>query len=384
MADVQRLHVGVIGCGTVAQIMHLPYLRSLPDLFEIAALSDLSPGLLQALGEQYNVPAARRYLNYLDLLASDSVDAVLVLNSGSHAPQVIAAAQAGKHILVEKPLCFTLREADEIIAAIDEAQVKLMIAYMKRYDPGYRYAQNAVKTMNSIRYVQINTLHPAEDQYWNIHGLMRFSDVPAEVIRPLQQAQEDLITEAIGHVSETLRFVYFDVILGSMVHDINALRGLIGEPERVLYTDIWPSTEKAPSITTILAYPNEVRAVYTWTYLAELRDYFEEIALMSSGSRIRIQFPSPFLKHFPTPIVVQHMEDGAAVEKRVQASYDEAFREELRAFHECVTQDQQPLTNAADGRADIAILQGIVAALHPTGLGGEAAQAAQQGMGVPL
>jgi predicted dehydrogenase len=358
--------------------MHLPYLDSLPELYEIAALSDLSPSLLRFLGDKYNVPAARRSTDYRDLLASDQVDAVLVLNSGTHAPQILAAVQAGKHVLVEKPLCFTLREADEIVSAVKKAGVKLMVAYMKRYDPGYRYAQNVVKDMRGLRYVQINTLHPSEDQYHNIFGVTRFNDVPQEVIQPLMAAQDALIREAIGDVSETLKFVYFDVILGSLVHDINALRGLIGEPEGVLYSGIWPENEKAPSITTILSYPGDVRVVYTWTYLAELRDYFEEIALMSSASRVRIQFPSPFLKHFPTPIVVQHMENGAAIEKRVQASYNEAFREELRAFHDCVVNDQEPITNAADGRADIAILQQVVAALRPAGLGGEAARAASQ------
>src|SRR5205809_2484241 len=98
MSNSSRLRVGVIGCGTVAQIMHLPYLHSMPDLFEIAALSDLSPGLLKILGERYGVSAKQRFTNYHDLLASD-VDAVLVLNSGSHAPQILAAAKAGKHVL---------------------------------------------------------------------------------------------------------------------------------------------------------------------------------------------------------------------------------------------------------------------------------------------
>src|SRR5258708_39647403 len=134
MAQTNRLRVGVIGCGTVAQIMHLPYLHSMPDLFEIAALSDLSPGLLKILGERYGVPAKQCYTDYHDLLAAD-VDAVLVLSSGSHAPQILAAAKAGKHVLVEKPMCFTLREADEIIAAGKKAKNKLMGAYMKGSEP---------------------------------------------------------------------------------------------------------------------------------------------------------------------------------------------------------------------------------------------------------
>jgi len=369
----KRLRVGVIGCGTVAQIMHLPYLRSLPDLYQIAAISDLSPKLLQHVGEMYGVPESHRFSDYRDLVASD-VDAVLIFSGGSHAPQAIAAAQAGKHILVEKPLCFTLREADEIIAAVQKANVKLMVAYMKRYDPGYRYAQKLVKSMPDIHYVQINTLHPSEEQYWNIHGVTRFNDVPQSVIAPLIADKEKLLDEAVGSISETLRFIYEDSILGSMVHDINALRGLIGEPEGVVYTDIWPEGEKLPSTTTILKFPNNIRALYTWTFLPDLRDYFEEIALMSPANRLRIQFPSPFLKHFPTPIVFQGMEDGAAFRKEVQVSYDEAFREELKAFHDCVINDQQPITDAPDGKKDVAILQQVIAALHPAGLGGEAAR----------
>ena len=114
--------------------------------------------------------------------------------------------------------------------------------------------------------------------------------------------------------------------------------------------------------------------MYTWTYLEELRDYFQEIAIMSSANRLRIQFPSPYLKNFPTPIVFQGMENGAEFEKRILASYDEAFMRELIAFHQCVVDDTPPLTDAADARADIALLQRIFATLRPDGLGGEAAQ----------
>ncbi len=110
---------------------------------------------------------------------------------------------------------------------------------MKRYDPGYRYAKRLVEQMTDIRYVQINTLHPAEEPYLNVTGVKRFDDVPSNVLQPLVDAQEALVTEAVGPIAKSLRFNYTDSILGSMVHDINALRGLIGEPERVLYTDVW-------------------------------------------------------------------------------------------------------------------------------------------------
>jgi predicted dehydrogenase len=94
---------------------------------------------------------------------------------------------------------------------------------------------------------------------------------------------------------------------------------------------------------------------------------------MSPANRLRIQWPSPYLKHFPTPIVFEGMENGAAYEKRVLVSYDEAFRRELIAFYENITEGRQPLTSAADAREDIRVLQQIFAALRPAGLGGEAA-----------
>jgi predicted dehydrogenase len=105
-----------------------------------------------------------------------------------------------------------------------------------------------------------------------------------------------------------------------------------------------------------------------------LRDYFEELAFLGEESRVRIQFPSPFLRHFPTPVEVQGMENGSDYRKRVQVSYAEAFKEELLHFHECIHTDQEPLTHAIEGRDDIAFLQKIVAAARPEGLGGEAAR----------
>ena len=374
MSSERVLRVGVIGCGGIAQMMHLPFLRSLPALFKIQAISDLSPSLLQAIGQLYGVPAERQFTDFHDLVKQD-LDAVLVLSGGTHAPPVIAAIEAGKHVLVEKPLCYTLREANAIAQAAKRANVKVMVAYMKRYDPGYRTAQGLLQGMQDVRYIQINTLHPAEDDYLGIHGILRFNDIPADVLSPLAAAEESLFDEAIGRVvPATLRKVYGNIVIGSMVHDMNALRGLMGEPDRVLFTDIWPTEEKGPSITTILAYGERTRVVLTWTYLEQLRDYFEEIALMSPANRLRIQFPSPYLRHFPTPIVFQGMENGTAYETRILASYNEAFKEELLAFHHCVVQNVEPLTNVEDARRDIEWLQRVFARYQPAGLSGEAAR----------
>ena len=364
-----RLRVGVIGCGTIAQIMHLPYLRQLSDLYEISALCDVSPQVLDAMGEYYGVE--RRYTDYHELLMLD-LDAVLLLLSGSHAPPALAALKSGKHVLVEKPLCFTLAEADQLIEAAEASRRTLMVGYMKRYDPGYRHAQSLLPRLGELRYIQINVLHPAEAPYLNVHRLVRTGDVPAETLERLATEKDRLATEAIGPVSQTMKQIYTDVLLGSLVHDINALRGLVGEPQAVEYTAIWPADEALPVIATILRVRDQLRAAFVWAYLPDYQDYFEEIALMGASGRIRIQFPSPYLRHFPTPLVIEGMQDGAAVKQHATVSYAEAFKEELLHFHRCVTSGERPLTDANEARKDIEILQQILAAFNPPGLGGEA------------
>ena len=123
------LKIGIIGCGAIAQIQHLPHLKLRDDIFEIRALCDLSTNLLNALGEQFNVPAERQFTDYRRLVESD-VDAVIVCPAGSHAPATIAAARAGKHVFVEKPMCHTVREAEEMVAAARQSGVVLQVGYM--------------------------------------------------------------------------------------------------------------------------------------------------------------------------------------------------------------------------------------------------------------
>jgi predicted dehydrogenase len=93
-------------------MMHLPHLLELDDLYEIVAVCDVSPGTLAFVGERYRV--ARRHGDWRDLLR-EPLDAVLIATPGSHAPVALAAIRAGKHVLTEKPMCYTLREADELV-----------------------------------------------------------------------------------------------------------------------------------------------------------------------------------------------------------------------------------------------------------------------------
>src|SRR3954463_1160115 len=128
MSD-QRLRVGVIGAGVGA--LHLAGYTNIPEV-EVIALAGLDDDRVRRVAAEYKVP--RTYREYEDLLAAPDIDAVSIcLPNALHAPVSIAALQAGKHVLVEKPLARHPDEARQILEAAQEHGRTLMVSFDKRY-----------------------------------------------------------------------------------------------------------------------------------------------------------------------------------------------------------------------------------------------------------
>src|SRR5919109_809345 len=96
------LSVGVIGCGAIAQMMHLPTLFERPDLFRIVGLADISPETLEGVGRKYAVQVLTT--DYRELARRPDIDALLLLSSGCHREVVLDLLATDKHLFVEKPL----------------------------------------------------------------------------------------------------------------------------------------------------------------------------------------------------------------------------------------------------------------------------------------
>ena len=153
-APKRRIRVGFVGCGEVTQIMHWPSLFQLSDRFEVTALCDVSPVILEQLGKFWNVPTLTT--DHRELVSSDNVDAVLVANPNAfHAEVTLGAVAAGKHVLVEKPMCVTRREAEQIIAAQENSDLAVQVGYMRRYAPAFLDGCEAVKAMPLIKFARV-------------------------------------------------------------------------------------------------------------------------------------------------------------------------------------------------------------------------------------
>ncbi|QOR67197.1 Gfo/Idh/MocA family oxidoreductase [Cytobacillus suaedae] len=135
---MEKIKIGVIGCGSIAKHRHLPEYAS-NELVEIVAVCDI---VTQRAEELANTYQARAYTDYNELLASEDVDAVSVCTPNYlHAPISIAALKAGKHVLCEKPMATSREEAEAMIAAAEASNRKLMIAHNQRFVPSHQKAQ---------------------------------------------------------------------------------------------------------------------------------------------------------------------------------------------------------------------------------------------------
>ena len=122
--------MGVIGCGGVAHGAHLPNIVRNPRA-KLVAVADIDLDRAKSTAEQYGGVA---YGDYQELLANPEVEAVCVTTwAAAHAEPVLAAVQAGKHILCEKPIAIRLEDADAMVEAADRAGVKFTMGYQNRF-----------------------------------------------------------------------------------------------------------------------------------------------------------------------------------------------------------------------------------------------------------
>lgn len=351
---MSRVRIGVVGCGAIAQIQHLPHLKELRDRFDLVAVCDVSRRLVEFIGEQYTVP--HRFTDYRELLAAN-VDAVLLCFADPKTEVAVATLRAGKHVFIEKPMCFSVQEADRIIDAARASGTTLMVGYMKQHDPGYRYAVEQVRQIPDIRFIQVNHLHPNNSLHLNEFTLYRFDDVPEEAIQHTRELRDAAVREAIGEVSDGVRRVFFH-LSGSMIHDISSLRGMFGPPARVVSAEAW---RDGGCITIVLEYDGDTRCVATWADLPELWDFHETLEVYGGAQRVSIRFPTGFARGIPSPVIVQGMEaDGIPWKKEVIVNTQNSFKLELIHFHECITNGTPPLTDGVGARHDAALVREIV------------------------
>src|SRR5208337_2634193 len=132
----RKIRYAVVGLGHIAQAAVLPAFAHAAENSELRALVSGNSGKLSELSGRYRVPFTYSYDQYGECLRSGEIDAVYIaLPNSMHCEYSVAAAQAGIHVLCEKPMAVTVADCERMIREARRHQVRLMIAYRTHFDP---------------------------------------------------------------------------------------------------------------------------------------------------------------------------------------------------------------------------------------------------------
>ena len=311
----------VIGLGDIAQTAILPAFKNARENSRLAALVSGDPSKRRALGRRYKVPVYRPE-DLDECLASDEVDALYVaLPNTMHADVTVRAAQAGVHVLCEKPMATSAKECERMIAACRENDVKLMIAYRLHFEP---------VTLKAIEIARRDL------------GELRFFDSAFgyQVTPDNIRTQKKLGGGAL-----------FD--LG--VYCINASRYLLAdEPTEVFAYELGrgtdPRFEDLPATyTAMLKFPGERVATFTCSFDAVENDWFN---LVGTKGELFADTAYGFGERF-----LRVVKNGRVTRRSFKPT--DHFGPELIAFSKSIIDDSDVSASGEEGLADVRIVEAI-------------------------
>jgi len=179
---MEKLKVGIIGCGGIANGKHMPSIAKIPEA-EMVAFCDIIVERAEAAAANYGTPDAKVYVDYRELLADPSIDVVHILTPNNlHAPMTVAALEAGKHVMCEKPMAITGAEAKAMVDAAKRTGKILTIGYQNRYraDVEYLYAACRNGELGEIYFAKAHAVRRAAVPTWGV-----FLDAEAQGGGPL-------------------------------------------------------------------------------------------------------------------------------------------------------------------------------------------------------
>ncbi len=308
-----RLRVGLFGAGLVGQAGHAPSLWEERERFDFVAVADASPSVRHSVAARYGVPHACATLEDALSLGLDAI--VIAVPDPAHRGAVLTALDAGVHVFCEKPLALSLAECDEILAARGDLVVQC--GYMKLYDPALqRMVERLTEGPVELVYLSVEVNDPDQAPFVDHLGLVVGRDVPQGLIDEMKDVTAPL---------PTVDAAYFD-----------GGRGV--------------------SLSWTL--PGDGRAHLEHLNLPGVADYRERVTAYCRDRILELTFPSPYLRHHPTRLVERHSDGTVAgletIDHRV--SYEEAFRNELRAFHAAITTGVPVRASVEAARDDLAAL----------------------------
>jgi predicted dehydrogenase len=349
------IRVALFGAGLVGQAAHAPTLAEDKQRFEFVAVADPSRTVREAVAARYGVPNVCATLEDALALGLDAV--VIAVPDPAHRPAVLTALRGGAHVFCEKPLALTLAECDEILAARGNRIVQ--VGYMKLYDPSFERMVERLEGAELV-YLSVETNDPGHTPFVDHLGLVVGRDVPDDLVEATRARGREAVREALGRDPAAAETRAFEAYLSSLVHDVSLsdhlLRSLGTTPPLPLADAAYWDGGRGVSLDWTL--PGDGRAHLEHLSLPGVADYRERVTVFCRDRILELTFPAPYLRHHPTRLVERRSDGTVAGLETIdyRVSYEEAFRNELRAFHASITTGVPVRATVEGARDDVAAL----------------------------
>jgi predicted dehydrogenase len=341
---MSKTKVALFGAGFIADIHAESYHRFVPDA-ELVSVYSRSEARARAFAERHGI--ARWSTNLDESLAHTDYDVVdICLPNHLHAQTTIAAAESGKHVILEKPLCLTLEEADAMIAACKRHDRKLMYAEELCFAPKYERVRQLVGegAVGSIYYMRQCEKHSGPHSDW-------FYD--------LNQSGGGALMDMGCH-----GFAWFRWMLGNKVRPLSVYAtmqtGMIHRGR----------TRCEESSIAIVEFEGDAIGIVenSWAKLGGMEDRVEVCG--TGGVVYADLFMGNSALTYSEKGYGYAMEKAGSTQGWTFTTFEEAFNQgypqELRHFIGCVRDDSTPVTTGEDGRA---VLELLNAAYHSARIG---------------
>ena len=345
---VQKIRLGYIGSGFMAQRVHIPNFLSLPDC-ELVALAELRPELGRRVQSRFGIP--KLYADHQQLLADPDVEAVATSAAFQLQGDLAREAlEAGKDVFVEKPMAVSLAQADKLLDAACRSGKRLMVGYMKRYDAGNDLVKSSIdgfKASGELGEITFARNHGFGGDW--LGGLDAPFDTtdepmpPAPTVRP-EWLPEEFVRPYVGYLQQ-------------FTHNVNLLRYFLGAGDDVRLRAVDLDDD---GYTGVVVFDMAgTRAVLETGSVSHYR-WDEHTQVYFRDGWVKTWAPPLLLRQVPAEVEVYRAGGDQTICRPVpQPAWTWSYKREAEHFVHCLQTGEPFRSSGEDTRTDVRLFEEI-------------------------
>lgn len=312
----KKIKVGVIGCGFISQVTHIPNLIAHPNV-DLVALADKRIVLAKNIATRYGIK--NTYRNHLEMIKNEELDAVVVVVRRVHTAGIVSdCLRAGMHVFSEKPMAQTISQASELAHQAESRGLFYCIGYMRRHDFGTVNLKKYLcsKEIDSLgRMLHAEMLLVGGDDYCAIGPYLKTSE--PRPIYSKNRAAPAFIPDQM--VSEYEKF------LNVCGHNVNLLRYFFGNELSCSYCKFIPQ-----GISSAIFDNSDTTLQLRWRIDNKLSIWEEKLTIFYEFGEINLEFNPAFLKNTSGKLVVKDYLKKSVI--MLEGDHSWSFNKEISAF----------------------------------------------------